>query len=134
VAILGRFAEYVGGRAGIHGTAEGSFEEFTGRLEVAIGARATATRNAEAFGHIAIVTGGGGLTTWLAEAKALGADTYVTGEGSMFTSLYAREAGLNLVLGTHYATEAPGIKKLAGELSRRLGVAWVFLDEPDPTL
>jgi dinuclear metal center YbgI/SA1388 family protein len=133
VRILGRFAEYVGGQAGIHGTAEGSFEAFIGRLEVALATRPTITRNAEAFGHVAIVAGGGGLTAWLGEAKALGADTYVTGEGSMFTSLYARETGLNLVLGTHYATEAPGIKKLAGELSRRLGLDWLFLEESDPS-
>ena len=134
VATLGRFADYAGGQAGIHGTVHGSFEEFTARLEGAIGTRARAKRHSPAFGHIAIVAGGGGLTTWLEEARALGADTYVTGEGSMFTDLYAREARLNLVLGTHYATEAPGIKKLAGELSRRLGVDWVFLEEPDPSL
>jgi len=87
VRILGRFAAYVGGQAGIHGTAEGSFEAFTRRLEGAIGTRPTIRRNTEAFGHVAIVAGGGGLTAWLAEANALGADTYVTGEGSMFTDL-----------------------------------------------
>lgn len=134
VATVGRFAECEGGQAGIHGTVDGSFEEFTERLEVSIGRPARAKRNSEAFGHVAIVTGGGGLTKWLAEAQAVGADTYVTGEGSMFTDLYAREAGLNLVLGTHYATEAPGIKKLAGELGGRLGVDWVFLEETDPSL
>ena len=44
----------------------------------------------------------------LEEARSLGCDTYLTGEGSMYTKLYAREAGLNLIFGTHYATEKPG--------------------------
>ncbi len=90
VANSGSIPDYAGGQAGIHGTVDGSFEEFTARLEGAIGTRARARRHSHAFGHIAIVAGGGGLTTWLEEARALGADTYVTGEGSMFTDLYAR--------------------------------------------
>jgi putative NIF3 family GTP cyclohydrolase 1 type 2 len=57
VATLGRFADYAGGQAGIHGTVDGSFEEFTARLEGAIGTRARAKRHSHAFGHIAIVAG-----------------------------------------------------------------------------
>lgn len=131
VAIRGRFADYRGGQAGVHGTTDDTWEAFTSRLERSIQSTATTRRNSEAFGHVGIVTGGGGLTEWLAEAQSLGADTYVTGEGSMWTDLYAKEAGINLVFGTHYATEAPGIKRLAAELSRRLGVEWVFLEETD---
>jgi putative NIF3 family GTP cyclohydrolase 1 type 2 len=126
--------QYEGGQAGIHARSAAALKSSLNDLRFQSVGPARAKRNSEAFGYVAIVTGGGGLTNWLAEAQAVGADTYVTGEGSMFTDLYAREAGLNLVLGTHYATEAPGIKKLAGELGGRLGVDWVFLEETDPSL
>ena len=47
----------------------------------------------------------------------------------MYTQLFAREVKMNLILGTHYATEAPAGKALAERVSRDLGIPWVFVKE-----
>jgi putative NIF3 family GTP cyclohydrolase 1 type 2 len=78
---------------------------------------------------VAIVTGAGGMTDMMREARTHGADTYVTGEGSMFTRLYARETGVNLLLATHQATEAPGIKALGKRISEHAQIPWEFIAE-----
>jgi len=64
-------------------------------------------------------------------ARQAGADTYVTGEGSMYTKLYARERGVNLIFGTHWATETLGVKGLAAQLEQRFGLPWLFIAEQD---
>ena len=66
--------------------------------------------------------------TWK-KPRALGADTYVTGEGSIFTRLFAKETQLNLVFGTHQATEAPGIKALGQRISEEAQIPWEFIPE-----
>ena len=132
VEIEGRFAEYCGGLAGVRGRASGTFAELVERLGAALGVAVESWQNSETFGHVAIVPGGGGMTNMLDEARSLGCDTYVTGEGSMYTSLFARETGLNLVFGTHYATEAPGIRALADRTAREFDLPWTFVEErPD---
>ncbi len=70
--------------------------------------------------RVGVVTGAGGMTALLEEARALGCDTYVTGEGSLYTKLYARERRMNLLLGTHTATERPGVESLAQGLQTAL--------------
>jgi putative NIF3 family GTP cyclohydrolase 1 type 2 len=79
--------------------------------------------------RVGIVPGAGGLTSWLDEARELGCDTYLTGEGSMHTRLFAMEAGLNLIMGGHYRTEAPGIRGLAAALADELDVGWTFVED-----
>lgn len=132
VQILGRFVQYGGGLAGAYGAVDGSFEQFVERVRKELGTRVDAWKNAEAFARVGIVAGGGGWTTYLAEAQTLGCDTYLTGEGSMYTKLYAREAGMNLVMATHYATETGGVRALAGHLGAHFALPWDFVREaPD---
>jgi len=71
---------------------------------------------------MAIVTGAGGATPCLDEAQRLGCDTYITGEGSPYTKLFAREVGLNLILATHYGTEVPGIRALGQRVATEFGL------------
>jgi dinuclear metal center YbgI/SA1388 family protein len=77
---------------------------------------------------VGIVTGGAGSE--LAEAKAQGVDTFITGEGPHHTFTLAEELGINLVYAGHYATETGGVKALADRVASRFGVPWVFLDHP----
>ena len=42
----------------------------------------------------------------------------------------ARELGLNVVYGGHYATETVGLKALAEHLAARFGLETTFLDLP----
>ena len=60
------------------------------------------------------------------------AQAYVTGEITMYTRMYAKERKINLVAGTHYATETFGARALAQLVEARFGIAWTFVPEsPD---
>jgi putative NIF3 family GTP cyclohydrolase 1 type 2 len=133
VTVEGSFMEWAGGHAGIYGRAEGTFAELVERARAALGVPVESWQNSDAFGRVAIITGAGLWTAMLDEARNLGCDTYVTGEGAMYTKLFARETGLNLILGTHYATEAPGIKSLAERVAAHFGLPWQFIQE-DPDI
>jgi dinuclear metal center YbgI/SA1388 family protein len=78
--------------------------------------------------RVGVVTGGAGGE--LKKAAAEGVDTFITGEGPHWTYALAEELGVNVLYGGHYATETFGVKALAGDLSRKFGVPWVFLDHP----
>ena len=64
----------------------------------------------ENIGQVAIVTGSG--TDWLDEAREVGADTLITGEGKQQVYHRAREARVNVILAGHYATETGGVQRL----------------------
>ena len=76
---------------------------------------------------IAIVTGSG--VDWLDEAVAAGADALITGEGKQQVYHEAREAGVNVVLAGHYATETFGVERLA-DLVAEWGVETTTLSHP----
>lgn len=130
VRVERRFLPYCGGQAGVIGRSDArSFGELVERLRAACGADAAAWRNTDRFGLVAVATGRADAAGAIAEAAALGADTYVTGEGNMWTKLYARESGVNLAFGTHYATETFGVRALAAALTERFGLRCTFVDE-----
>lgn len=132
IEVDGTFAEYHGGHAGVIGRADGSFGEFVQRCSRELGVQVEAHAHSKAFGRVAIVTGAGGDTPSMDEARRMGADTYVTGEGSMFTRMFARETGMSLIFGTHHATEAPGIKALGERIAVEAQIPWEFIaDSPD---
>lgn len=132
VDVDGTFGEFAGGHAGVIGSSAGTFAELIQRASRELRVEVEAHQHAKAFGRVAIMTGAGGNTGDLDAARAAGADTYVTGEGSMFTRLFARESGMNLIFGTHQATEAPGIRALGQRLGDHAGIPWEFIDEsPD---
>jgi putative NIF3 family GTP cyclohydrolase 1 type 2 len=132
VTVDGTFDEYHGGHAGVIGNAAGTYPELIQRASSELRVQVEAYQHAASFGRIAIVTGAGGDTGAMDEARGLGADTFVTGEGSIFTRLFAKETQMNLVFGTHQATEAPGIKALGQRISDEAQVPWEFIAEsPD---
>ena len=114
---------------GIHGLTSGHFHEFVARVGQRLGMQPHAWKNSDSFGHIGIVTGGGGRPAWMAEAQSLGCDTFLTGEALMFGMLFAKEAGLNLVVAGHYATETPGVMALGARLSRELKLDVTYIPE-----
>ena len=77
--------------------------------------------------EVAIVTGAG--TDWLEPAAAAGVDALVTGEGKGKTYHEAREAGVNVFLAGHYATETFGVRALQ-DLADEWGLETTFLDHP----
>jgi dinuclear metal center YbgI/SA1388 family protein len=81
----------------------------------------------ETVEDVAIVTGSG--VDWLDEAVAAGADALVTGEGKQQVYHEAREAGVNVYLAGHYATETFGVRALGG-LAEEWGLETTFVDHP----
>ena len=82
----------------------------------------------ETVNEIGIVTGGAGSE--VAAMKALGIDTFITGEGPHWSYTLAEELGVNVFYGGHYATETFGVKALAKHLSEKFGLLWEFIDHP----
>ena len=80
--------------------------------------------------EIAIVTGQAGHE--LIAAAHEGYELLVTGEPEEPTLHTARELGIHLIAAGHYATERFGIQALAEHLAERFGLAWEFLDVPNP--
>ena len=134
IHVEGRFAPFEGGQGGVHGRVDGTWEAFLERARRTLGTEVRAHRNSDRFGQIALTTGGGGaaFTTVVEEARQLGCDTYLTGESTMFTRLFAHEIGLNLIVGTHYSTEAPGVRNLARLLGERFAIPCEFFEDRDP--
>jgi len=81
----------------------------------------------ETVEDVALVTGSG--VDWLEEAVAADADVLVTGEGKQQAYHEAREAGINVVLAGHYATETFGVRALADTLDS-WGLETTFVDCP----
>jgi dinuclear metal center YbgI/SA1388 family protein len=80
--------------------------------------------------RVAIMTGGGGRH--LLDAAREGYDLFVTGEPEEPSDRDARELGVHFVAAGHDATERLGIAALAERLAERFGVAWEFVDVPNP--
>ena len=74
----------------------------------------------------------GGAARYLPEAVGAGYDCFVTGEAAEPTKHAAKEAGVHFVAAGHYATETSGVQALAARLAERFGVAWEFIDLPNP--
>ena len=113
----------------VHGITTGHFAEFVVRVGSQLGTEPKRWKNTDSFGHVAIIPGWGGRTNWMAQAQKVGCDTFLTGEASMFGILFAKEAGLNLVVAGHYATETPGMMALSARIARDLKVEVTFIPE-----
>lgn len=81
----------------------------------------------EEIEDVAIVTGSG--VDWLDEAAESGADALITGEGKQKAYHEAREAGLTVFLGGHYATETFGVQSLQ-QLADEWELETTFIDAP----
>ena len=79
---------------------------------------------------VGVVSGGGGSN--LADAARLGLDALVTGEPEEPAMADARETGVVLIAGGHYATETFGVRKLGELLAEHFGVEHEFIAIPNP--
>lgn len=78
--------------------------------------------------RLAILSGFG--ADKVAEAKALDADTFLTGETSHANYWAASDYGLNVIFAGHYATETVGVQALGAQLTEKFGVETRFFDFP----
>jgi dinuclear metal center YbgI/SA1388 family protein len=108
-----------------------SVSELAGRLESATGQDPLVFDSGpERIETVGIVTGGGGFA--IHEAGPLGLDALVIGEPSEPLMGEAREYGVHLLAGGHYATETFGVRRLGELVAERFGVEHRFIDVPNP--
>ncbi|WP_248515221.1 Nif3-like dinuclear metal center hexameric protein [Salinarchaeum laminariae] len=81
----------------------------------------------EMVSNVAIVTGSG--ADWLGEATAAEADVLLTGEGKQKVYHESREAGVNVILAGHYATETGGVQALQS-LAEEWGMTTTYIEHP----
>ncbi len=125
----GRFGSYQGVDVGWWAEAGLSRQELVERLGRAVGGDVRLVPGgSERLDRIGILTGAGASS--LAEAASMGLNALVTGEAPHHAYHDAMEAGINLYLGGHYATEVFGVRALAQRVGEKFGVPWVFLDHP----
>ena len=113
-------AEYHGGHAGVIGTVEEMpLEDFVGCLQRGLAVdRVDVHRHSPSVRRIAVVAGGAAFPPMMQEAINRGCDTYLTGDfrvrhGGLWAEQHRPEfdafvesAPINLVGGSHFATEA----------------------------
>ncbi|CAN5783189.1 Nif3-like dinuclear metal center hexameric protein [soil metagenome] len=125
----GRFGDYKGEPLGVWGRLEVTREALAARLDSVLGSRVKLVPGGpERIRRVGVITGGAGQM--IAAATAAGLDAFVTGEGAHHNYFDAREGGINLLLGGHYATEVWGVRALARHLSERFELPWRFIDQP----
>jgi putative NIF3 family GTP cyclohydrolase 1 type 2 len=108
-----------------------TFDAWTALIAERLATPVRAWPNASHFRRVAVVPGGGGSTAYLAQAVALGCDTFFTGEGSLYTELFAREKQLSLVFASHDATEFPGVCHFVKSVAAALGLDWQQIQEAE---
>jgi len=104
-------------------------DKLIARFEKFVGDKITIVpKGPQHIKRIGMICGGAG--SHVADAARLGADTYISGEGSHFDYHAAEEHGINYLLGGHYMTETLGIRALAEQTSRRFKLPWEFIPHP----
>jgi dinuclear metal center YbgI/SA1388 family protein len=124
-----RFGEFRGARIGWWAEAGIGRLELAGRMREELGGEVRVIPGGpDRVGRVGILTGAGSGS--LAEAAALGLDALVTGEAPHHVYHEAMEAGINLFLGGHYATEVFGVRALAQQVAQSFDLEWEFLHQP----
>ncbi len=131
LGLVGRklFGDYRGKLIGYYGSLPHSqkLKLFRKRVEKIL---ATSVQSLE-FGRdtvrtVGIVSGDG--SDWIEEANRLNIDVFLTGETSLAGYNTARDCGINVIFGGHYATESFGVKALGAAVESKYGVESQFID------
>lgn len=77
-----------------------------------------------------ICTGAGASSSTLKEAQERELDTLIVGEGPHHTAVEARELGIVVLYGGHYATETLGVRAIADALADKFGLTSTFIASP----
>lgn len=131
VELEGSFAAYEGTAVGWHGRLDAALDPpaLCARAQVVLGGPVRLLEGGpERIERVGVVTGGG--ASFVGDAVDLRLDALVTGEGSHHTFFDAKELGIHVLLGGHYATETFGVRALAEHLAERFELKWDFVDQP----
>ena len=131
VAVADWWGTPTGVPLGVIGPVAGSptLEHLVNQIEQQLNNKAHVLANGPSrVGTMAIMSGFGADD--IAEVKALGADTYLTGETSHANYWAAADHGLNVIYAGHYATETVGVQALGRHLADKFSLEVKFFDFP----
>jgi len=114
---------------GVYGIKETTPKEFLKLIEKKLKIKPKAFIDREQIKKIGIIAGGGLQSMWIKEAKNLGCDTFLTGEGLFFGTLYGSESNINIILASHYATEKPALVQLSKKIKKDLNIIVEFIED-----
>jgi dinuclear metal center YbgI/SA1388 family protein len=131
----GGFARFKQVDIGLTGSAHEATSDIVDRVQAFVARYGGAVRTSVPAGgrttrRWALCTGGGASTETLREARALGVDTLIVGEGPHHTTVDAMEHDLCVIYAGHYATETLGVQALGAFIEGRFGIPWTFLHLP----
>jgi dinuclear metal center YbgI/SA1388 family protein len=106
-----------------------NLDAFTEQIEQALHTKVRVLAHGPAEIHNVAIISGFGIDE-AAGAKALGADTFLTGETSHANYWAASDYGLNIIFAGHYATETVGVQALGRHLADIFGLEVQFFDFP----
>jgi len=115
-----RLADGIAHRAGRIGNLDG-IEDFQTFVDEQLGSRSEMWVGHDRPVRRVAVVGGAAASEWR-HALAAGADAFITGEVPQHVALEASESGLTILACGHYATEHPGMERMAELLEERCGV------------
>lgn len=78
----------------------------------------------------AMCSGAGASSETLEEARSLGVDTLIVGEGPHHTAVEAAELGITVIYAGHYATETLGVAAIAQHIADKFGLQWTMIHSP----
>ena len=78
-------------------------EEFANKIKTALGGVVSFTDAGKTIKTVALCSGGGG--DFVAEAKNIGADAFLTGEAKHHEYLYSNDFGISMFVAGHFETE-----------------------------
>jgi putative NIF3 family GTP cyclohydrolase 1 type 2 len=130
-----RFGEFEGVPIGIAGQDDVATDDLLQRAHAfaeALGgtARASDIPRDRRTRRWAIITGAGGGSHELIQARERGIDTLIVGEGPHHVTVSAPEFGVVVIFAGHYATETLGVRALGEFVSKRFDLPHEFLFLP----
>lgn len=133
-SVSGRFAEAKGLAVGYLASSEAGLtvSQVTDALEVSLGHQPFRVLGEYSpqtkFFKAAAITGSG--LRYAEEALSLGAELYISGEGSHSSYNQIIECGIVCLLYGHYVSETVGVKRLLNYLSTTWNIECVYLEAP----
>jgi len=131
----GDFAMYKGIPIGVRGEADIATSEIVERCRAFARKHggdviATGFDTTRRTRHWGMCSGAGASTETLEEARSLGVDTLIVGEGPHHTAVQADELGIVVIYAGHYATETLGVAALAKHIAQKFGISWTTIHAP----
>jgi dinuclear metal center YbgI/SA1388 family protein len=131
----GDFAMYKGIPIGVRGEADAATSEIVERCRAFSRKHggdviATGFDTARRTRHWGMCSGAGASSETLDEARSLGVDTLIVGEGPHHTAVQADELGIVVIYAGHYATETLGVAALAKHIAEKFGIGWTTIHAP----